>query len=82
MTSLCSQSLKPKCNEKKVETGTLQELLYTFRQYGYLLGQHAQSILFPIKCHLFHNFIFLGSHHNINVMCKQLLKFKYPNKKT
>lgn len=44
-----SQSLKPKCMEKKVKTDTSRTLLYMFRQ----------SILFPIKRHLFHNFIFL-----------------------
>jgi hypothetical protein len=53
-----SQSLKPKCKKKKVEGGILQELCYIHLGRD-LLGQCTQSILLPIKHHLFHNLIFL-----------------------
>ena len=59
----------------------LEKLVYTFRQQVYLIVFFKTcftiSVLFPTKCLIFHNFIFLGS-YNIHVSHKGCAKISYP----
>jgi len=76
-----SQSIKSKCKEKKVETGTLQELCYIYLGNTEICWDSMHNLFISHKMPFISQFHFFGSHY-IDFVCKQLLKFKYPNKKT